>query len=212
MGAIGLSASELNLCFKLYGWSNTYWIRKDAILAGTGFQVPVDQACHQLQKLLSRIRELNNFYLLVSAEQTLCEVDLNHFQNMQHNILDDFSNRLLMRTLEEAVIQMREISAKLIVRAKDPEAFHKYSSDTRMAKGEHDKDGLPKDVVRKILLSHRTRLENKLKGMEGSSNEERNLVAFRRKNIQQAERLYIDLQQRVLGGAEKLKDRDPHQR
>lgn len=175
MEQIGLNDSEARLCFRLAAAANAYWKAKDAVLSSTGTQTSVDKTCRQLQGLFAKSGSANNFFLLMAAERIMCNADLKHFQNTQRNKPDSFPQTIIMKSLREGVNQMNEVNDKLLIRNRDIEAFHHYSSDTQTVKDDHDKEGLPKDAIRKILPSHRTRLENKIKGMDGVSKEKLNL-------------------------------------
>jgi hypothetical protein len=203
MEQIGLSESETKQCFRLATSANAYWKAKDMVLSSTGIQKSVDNACRQVQGFFTRFRGANNFFLLMAAERIMCIADLKHFQNSQRDNPDAFHNAIILRTLHEGVEQMDEISDKLTTRSRDVKTFHVYSSCTQTVKGDHDRKGLPKDAIRKLLPSHRTRLENKNKGMDGVSNDEVNLIGLRRENIQSAEQLYMTMQREALGIGDK---------
>ncbi len=199
MDMIGLSASDVKLCKRLYANANTYWLRKDAILAEAGTQRPVDAICARIQGALATIGGSNKFHLVIAAERIMCYADLMHFQRQQHILPDVFPPDGIMRSLREGADRMEEINRKLAVRAKDIAAFHRYSSDVLMEKGDHDGGGLPKDGIRKILASHKTRLDNRSKAFDSLSREERSLIHIRQSNIQTAERLYKAMQREALG-------------
>ncbi len=200
-----MSASEITLCRRVSGFANNYWICKDALLTGDGIQKSVAKMCSELQKLFVEVGNSNNFFLLVAVERIMCIADLRHFLYSQGEYLDAVPQTIIMRTLQEGVDQMAEINDKLAIRAKDVKAFHTYSSYTQRIKGDHDRKGLPKDGIRKLLPSHRTRLENKNRGMDGVSDEELSLIGLRHANIRKAEQLYMALQHEALGGGDKPK-------
>jgi hypothetical protein len=205
MDAIGLKASDSSVCKRIYGHANSYWIFKDAILTGTGVQKSVTKACRELLKLFEEVGNSNNFFLIMAAERIMCIADMQHFLLSQTDNPAAFHRIIVMRTLQEGVDQMGEVNAKLAIRSRNVKTFHAYSSHTRTIKGEHDKEGLPKDAIRRLLPSHKTRLENKTKGMDGVSNEELSLIGLRHANIRKAEQLYTAMQREALGVANKPK-------
>jgi hypothetical protein len=205
MDAIGLKTSDSSLCKRIYGHANSYWIFKDAILTGTGVQKSVTKACRELLKLFEEVGNSNNFFLLVAAERIMCIADMQHFLLSQKGSPDAFHKTIVMRTLQEGVDQMGEVNTKLAIRSKNVKRFHTYSSYTQRVKGDHDREGLPKDAIRKLLPSHKTRLENKTKGMDGVSNEELSLIGLRHANIRKTEQLYMAMQREALGIKDKPK-------
>ena len=208
MEQIGLSASEAQQCFRLAASANAYWKAKDMVLSSTGIQKSVDNACRRVQRFFTRFGSARNFFLLMAAERIMCIADLKHFQNSHRDNPDAFHNTIILKTLQEGVDQMDEISDKLTIRSRDAKTFHTYSSCTQRIKGDHDREGLPKDAIRKLLPSHRTRLENKNKGMDGVSGEELSLIGLRHANIRKAEQLYTAMQREALGIEDKPKKQD----
>lgn len=203
MDTTGLSASEIKLCRQLYMSANSYWICKDDVIAGTGKQRSVNTHCIKLKKTLAAVGDSANFHLIVTAERIMCSADLKHFQNLQEIQPDDFPPDGIMGPLREGVDRMDEINRKLALREENIEAFHRYSSGILAENSGHDAEGLPKDGIRYLLLSHKTRLRNRSTGFDGLGREERSLIQFRKMNIQKAEHLYKAMQREALGIAPK---------
>ncbi len=200
MDAIGLSGSEVDLCDRLVWDANSYWLAKEAVLANRGKQRAVDAACFRLREGLVSVGDSGNFHLLVAAERILCLADLEHFQHTQQNASYASRQSILMETLLAGVAQMEEISDKLKLRDKNVQTFHRYSSDTITIRNDHDREGLPKDGIRKLLSSHKTRLQNRNRGMDGVGDAERDLMWHRRSNMRRAELAYKAMQRDALGG------------
>jgi len=203
MDVIGLSASEVAVCHEIYGFADIYWRFKDGVITGTETQEAVDLTCRSLRTLLEQIEKSDNFHLIIASERIMCNADLKHFQSLQQIQPDDFPVDGIMRPLQEGVARMDEINRKLALRAENIKAFHRYSSGILAETSGHDASGLPKDGIRKLLLSHKTRLHNKSTGFDGLGREERSLIQFRKMNVQKAEHLYKAMQRESLGIAPK---------
>ncbi|MDR0362638.1 MAG: hypothetical protein LBJ46_08170 [Planctomycetota bacterium] len=203
MDVIGLSVSEVAVCHEIYGFADIYWRFKDGVITGTETQEAVDLTCRSIRKLLEQIEKSDNLHLIIAAERIMCNADLKHFQSLQQIQPDDFPPGSIMRPLQEGVARMDEVNRKLAFRAENIEIFHRYSSATQMEKIDHDASGLPKDGIRKLLLSHKTRLSNRSTGFDAVGREERSLIQFRKMNIQKAEHLYKAMQREALGIAPK---------
>ncbi len=208
MERIGLNESEVRLRYRLAVAANAYWKAKDAALCDMGPQELADKKCRELQRLLARTGDSENFHMVVAAEWVVCIADLQHYQVTSQKNRGTFPQNTILSTLRAAVDGMKEINDNLMFRDQDAQRFHAYSSRTRLRKNEHDGAGLPKDAIRRLLSGHMTRLQNKAKGMDGTSDEEQNLVWYRHRNIQTAERLYKAMQREALGIDDKSKSQD----
>lgn len=208
MDMIGLSSSEIRLCNRLYTTAVAYWVKKDSLLANKGKQRPVDIACSLLRELLVIVGDSNNFHLFVAAERIICHADLKHFQHSQQDNPNVSGQTAIMTALQEGVDQMEKINDQLTLRDKDIHLFHHYSSGTRALKSDFDREGLPKDGIRKLLSSHKTRLQNESKGMHRLGNEERDLLWHRQRNMQMAEQRYIEMQREALGDDGRSQSRE----
>lgn len=191
--------------------ANSFWIAKDNLLTGAGTQEMVGEIGVRVQQMLTTIGNSNNFHLFVAAERIMCSADLKFFQNMQQKEPDDFPPDITMNSLREGADQMDEINAKLVFRAENVEAFHRYSSRTQRNKADHDGKDLPKDGIRKLLPSHKTRLDNLAKGWFAVSGKERTLLRLRKMNIERGEQLYRTMQREALSIKDKTKSQGRQQ-
>jgi hypothetical protein len=206
MDMIGLNESELDLCDQLLGDANAYWLKKDALFANKGKQQAVNIICARIRDIFAIVGNSSNFHFLVAAERVMCNADLEHFQRSQQ---DNPNEATMLAALQEGVDQMEKVNAQLRLRDENVHTYHRYSSGTRALKSDFDREGLPKDGIRKLLSSHKTRLQNESKGMHRLDNEERDLLWYRQRNLLKAEQLYIAIQREALGTDDRSQNRGP---
>ncbi len=199
MDRTGLSVTENNLITRIARLADQ--VNGDRDLRNT-FKLPhekYDRRVVYLRRTIAPVSKSDNLHLLVAVEAALVTADLNHtIRSIDAHAGPqmDSVHRSMLDLQNKTSKQLKELFAMLVLRAENPEMFHRYSAGTRARSkaGDFDKEGLPRDGIRCIMSSQSARLKNKEANAEHLSGSERDIIKIRRGNFTSAERLYKSMQ------------------
>ena len=152
-------------------------------------------ACADIKQISDYVTELGktgNAKLMLEYELALLQEERQYL-----------SNSTVQKGSLDTAIEAAKITLGLFEKVQSPESYRTIdeSHSTRKRRS----GGLPLDEAREFFKSHNSRLLNLDKAI--LSDEEKELIDIRRANIRKAGKIYIALQQQVLGITPPRKDR-----
>lgn len=157
------------------------------------------------QPFMERVREARNDLsgMLLQVACTDDPAHINDILGIERVFLAQerelLANSSLMASSLDSAIEELDAALRTIARAHSRDTYWPVEETLSLPKNRIG--GLPDDEGRQFFKSHRTRLENYLKGR--STDEEKQLILRRLESLRNAEKLYIGLQRATLGVEEQ---------